>query len=88
MRLSRLVLHSCLSCTLLHRAYSFALFDRFDHSQEARQVSKKVQEQGEQLRSAERGMKEVQMQLMTKAQADSTMQRDFAQLKVHSHCPF
>ena len=46
------------------------------------QLTRKLQEQGEQVRSSERSTKEVQMQLMTKAQADSTVHRNLAQLKV------
>ena len=49
------------------------------------QLTRKLQEQGEQLRASERSTKEVQMQLVTKAQADSTMQRDLVQLKVRSN---
>lgn len=46
------------------------------------QLTRKLQQQGEQLRSSERSAADVHMQLMTKAQADSTVQRDLAQLKV------
>ena len=65
--------------------YFCLILDPLDDAQEVQQLKKKVQEQGEQLRSAERSMKEVQMQLMTKEQAGRTVQREFAQLKVHSH---
>ena len=51
------------------------------------QLVKKLHEQGEDLRSAERCAKELQMQLLTKGQTESTVQRDLSQVKVSSAPP-
>ena len=50
--------------------------------QDVQQQKKKLQEQGEQLRSAERCVKDLQIQLMAQTQADSTAHKNLAQVQV------
>ena len=74
----------CSSC----RNVAPPICHQWSAAQEVQQLTRKLQEQGEQLRSSERSVKQVQVQLVTKAQADSTVHRDLTQLKVRRNSCF